>query len=107
MLSQRMTKNFLASYWRKQEVNSDSLFYLDLAEFENSLLYLLKNPQNTPEITKKLHHVKGRLDYASRAFDGGVDVSGDRIIFMVIGTTDSMLYKMNEITALYAALLND
>ena len=106
MLSQRMTKNFLAGYWKGEDITEHSNFYLDIAEFENALLYLIQSEENTPVIAKKLMRVKGQLEYANNAFDGGLKVSGDRIIFMVTGTTDSMLYRMNEITGLYSELLS-
>ncbi|MEM8500742.1 MAG: type IV pili methyl-accepting chemotaxis transducer N-terminal domain-containing protein [Pseudomonadota bacterium] len=104
MLTQRMTKNFLANFWDGQDLGSQSAFYLDLAEFENALQYLLESDENTEEIRKKLLRVRGQLDYASMAFEGGIKVKQDRIIFAVTGTTDSMLYKMDEITRLYSEL---
>jgi hypothetical protein len=104
MLSQRMTKYFLLGYWQGEQIADDNPFYSNLAEYENALNYLLQSPQNTAEIDAKLKRVKGQLDFANKAFDGGLNVSGDRVIFMVTGTTDAMLRQMNEVTALYARL---
>lgn len=104
MLSQRMAKNFLASVWREENVDVDSAFYKDLGEFEQALNFLLQSPDNTEVITQKLLRVKSKLEYASRAFDGGLKLSENSVMVMVTGTTDSVLYKMDEITRLYSEL---
>lgn len=106
MLSQRIAKNYLAHYWGLNDESIEEKLNVDLAEYENALLFLLDNPGNTEKITKKLQRVKGQLNYAIQAFDGVLTLSGDRIIFIVTGTTDTMLKNMDEITHLYANLLS-
>lgn len=104
MLSQRIAKNYLAYYWGvSTEIQED--LYADLAEYELMLEYLKQNPGNTKEITTKLLKVSGNFTYAKKGFDGAMKLKGDRLIYVVIGTTDKMLFNMNEVTKMYAQLL--
>ncbi len=104
MLSQRIAKNYLAYYWGISEDIQEDL-YADLAEYELMLDYLKQNPDNTQEISTNLLKVSGNFTYAKKGFDGAMKLKGDRLIYVVIGTTDKMLFNMNEVTKLYAQLL--
>lgn len=102
MLSQRIAKNYVASFWEVGSDNVRELLAEDLAEFEHMLNYLSDSPLNTEEIEGKLIRTKGHFKYASRGFDGELKLSGDHLIHVVTGTTDIMLRNMNIITGLYA-----
>ncbi len=107
MLSQRIAKNFLASHWGLVGDNSTAMLYEDIAEYENVLSYLSELEINTPEIQTQLNKVNGQFKYASKGFDGAMSLSGQRLIHVVTGTTDSMLRGMNIVTGQYAQLLKD
>ncbi|MGH1372883.1 MAG: type IV pili methyl-accepting chemotaxis transducer N-terminal domain-containing protein [Cellvibrionaceae bacterium] len=107
MLSQRIAKNFLASHWGLEGDNSTAMLYEDIAEYENVLSYLSELEINTPEIQTQLNKVNGQFKYASKGFDGAMSLSGQRLIHVVTGTTDSMLRGMNIVTGQYAQLLKD
>lgn len=106
MLSQRIAKNYVAHFWGVGGENALQLLADDLAEFEHMLNYLMESPLNTPAITTKLIRTKGHFKYAARGFDGEMTTSGDRLIHVTTGTTDIMLHKMNQITKLYADVLD-
>ena len=106
MLSQRIAKNYVAQYWGVAGSDGTRLLYEDLAEFEQMLTFLLESPLNTPDITRNLLKTQGHLSYASRGFDGEMQMSEARQIHVITGTTDIMLRNMNVITQQYAELLN-
>ncbi|WP_043317184.1 type IV pili methyl-accepting chemotaxis transducer N-terminal domain-containing protein [Microbulbifer sp. HZ11] len=106
MLSQRIAKNYVAQYWGVAGSDGTRLLYEDLAEFEQMLTFLLESPLNTPDITRNLLKTQGHLHYASRGFDGEMQISEARQIHVITGTTDIMLRNMNIITGQYAQLLN-
>jgi len=105
MLSQRIAKNYLAYYWLGDSTRLERL-YSDLAEYQLMLAYLKESAFNTREIARKILKTEGHLRYASKGFDGDMTLKGDRLIFVITGTTDIMLNNMNEITGLYAQLLD-
>ncbi len=104
MLSQRIAKNFLAKYWGVSDHATEEL-YADLAEYENVLNYLMESDVNTTEIATQLNKVKGYFTFASKGFDGVMDLSEERLIYVVTGTTDYMLHGMNVTTKMYTELL--
>lgn len=105
MLSQRIAKNYLAKYWQVISEEDTQRLYEDLAEYENTLTYLLDSGINTSEISNKLLKIAGQFSYASKTLDGAANLSGDHLIHVITGTTDSMLRNMDEVTAMYAKLL--
>ena len=106
MLSQRIAKNYVAQFWGVAGSDGTRLLYEDLAEFEQMLTFLMDSPLNTPEITRNLLKTQGHLSYASRGFDGEMQMSEARQIHVITGTTDIMLRNMNVVTGQYAELLN-
>lgn len=48
--------------------------------------------------------MEGQFNYASKGFDGLMQITGDRLIYVITGTTDAMLKNMDDVTKLYAAL---
>ncbi|GAB2188802.1 type IV pili methyl-accepting chemotaxis transducer N-terminal domain-containing protein [Sessilibacter sp. MAH2] len=105
MLSQRIAKNYLAYYWGVSEQGLENL-QADLNEYELTLKYLKNNRFNSDEITRKIKKTEGHLEYATRGFEGDMHLKGERLVFVITGTTDIMLKNMDEITKLYANLLD-
>ena len=106
MLSQRMAKNYLADVWGIADVDGLKEMYADLAEFERMLEFLLSSELNTDQLITKLRRTQGYLDFVSRGFEGEMSLSKERLVQVIPGTTDIMLRKMDEITKLYAQLMN-
>ncbi|WP_045860668.1 type IV pili methyl-accepting chemotaxis transducer N-terminal domain-containing protein [Teredinibacter purpureus] len=106
MLSQRIAKNYLAYYWQIDDGEALQNLYSDLAEYELMLKYLKESDINTDDILRKILKTEGHLEYASKGFDGDMTLKGDRLIFVITGTTDIMLRNMDEITRMYAKLLD-
>lgn len=106
MLSQRIAKNYVAQFWDVAGDRGIERLYEDLAEFQHMLAFLLQSELNTPEITRNLLKTRGHLNYASRGFDGKMQISGERQIHVITGTTDIMLRNMDVVTGQYAELLN-
>lgn len=107
MLSQRMAKNYLAGAWGIADVDGLKEMHADLAEFERMLAFLLSSELNTDQLIEKLKRTQGYLDFVSRGFDGEMSLSKERLVQVIPGTTDIMLRKMDEITKLYAQLMNN
>ncbi len=107
MLSQRMAKNYVAQFWGVAGVDGLKLLYEDLAEFETMLDLLLQSDLNTGGITRDLLKTRGHLTFVTRGFDGNMSISGDRLIFVIAGTTDILLRNMDVITQQYAALFTN
>ncbi|UTA47600.1 type IV pili methyl-accepting chemotaxis transducer N-terminal domain-containing protein [Simiduia sp. 21SJ11W-1] len=104
MLSQRIAKNYFAYYLKLGGEERIKALYEDLAEYETVLGLLEENPLNTEDIVLKLRRVSGHFAYASKGFDGLMSLTGDRLIFVITGTTDAMLKNMDDVTKMYAAL---
>ncbi|MDN3638350.1 type IV pili methyl-accepting chemotaxis transducer N-terminal domain-containing protein [Simiduia curdlanivorans] len=104
MLSQRIAKNYLAYFQKLGGEERIQALYEDLAEYENVLGYLKESTLTTPDILTKLNRVEGQFAYASKGFDGLMQITGDRLIYVITGTTDSMLKNMDDVTKMYAAL---
>lgn len=104
MLSQRIAKNYLAYHFQIGGEERIKALYEDLAEYENVLGFLQESPLNSAEINTKLNKVQGQFAYASKGFDGDMTLKGDRLIYVITGTTDAMLKNMDDVTKLYAAL---
>jgi len=106
MLSQRITKNFLASHWGVDKQAAHEALYEDIAEYDNVLSYLESSELNTPEIDTELSKARGRFKYATKGFDKAMSLSGGLLIHVVTGSTDAMLYGMNKVTGMYAKQLS-
>ncbi|WP_390593194.1 type IV pili methyl-accepting chemotaxis transducer N-terminal domain-containing protein [Simiduia litorea] len=104
MLSQRIAKNYFAYFHKLGGEERIRALYEDLAEYKNVIGYLKQSKLTTPDILAKLHRVEGQFSYASKGFDGLMQISGDRLIYVITGTTDAMLKNMDDVTKMYAAL---
>lgn len=107
MLSQRIAKNYLAYYWDINKEMSLANLYSDLNEFRDKLEYLMSSEHNTTLINQKLTKTMGHFEYAVKGFDGEMSIVGKRLINVTIGTTDTMLFNMDNITKLYAKVLDE
>lgn len=106
MLSQRIAKNYVAEFWQVAGDEGGQRLDEDLEEFRHRLEFLLQSSLNTPEITRNLLKTQGYLNYASRGFEGEMQMSEERQIHVITGTTDMLLRNMDVITGQYAELLN-
>ncbi|SEA30257.1 type IV pili methyl-accepting chemotaxis transducer N-terminal domain-containing protein [Microbulbifer marinus] len=106
MLSQRIAKNYVALFWGVSGEEGVTGLYEDLAEFQHMLDFLLQSPLNTPQITRNLLKTQGHLSYARRGFDAEMQISEERQIHVITGTTDMMLRNMDVITRQYTDLMN-
>lgn len=104
MLSQRIAKNYFAYFLGLGGEERINALYADLAEYEAVLDLLQASELNTEAVTLKLRRVAGQFNYAKKGFDGLMALTGDRLIFVITGTTDAMLKNMDDVTKLYAAL---
>ena len=104
MLSQRIAKNFLMYFWGIKSEQVMKTFNSDIEEYQSTLRRLAANHTNTDQIINKLDRVKQQFVKANQAFDGALNLSGQRVLYVVIGTTDSMLKNMNDVIKLYASL---
>ena len=103
MLSQRIAMFYLAYAWGVP--NSDILkeFQKSKNEFEEALLFLSASELNTADITKALARVGSQWDFSKMTFD----VKKGRLMPSVITVTaNSMLKKMNNITDMYARVVD-
>jgi len=107
MLSQRIAKNYLASYWDIGDDASAERLHEDLAEFSKKLRYLKESPYNTDDISRNLTKTEGHFRFASRGFGGEMKLQGNRLIAVISGTTDTMLRNMDIITQQYAKVLDN
>lgn len=104
MLSQRIAKNYFSYFLSLGGDERIHALYADLAEYEAVLELLQASELNTEAVTLKLRRVAGQFIYAKKGFDGLMALTGDRLIFVITGTTDAMLKNMDDVTKLYAAL---
>jgi len=103
MLSQRIAMLYLAYAW--DVPNSDILkdFDKSKSEFEEALSFLSASELNTADITKSLARVGSQWDFSKMTFD----VKNGRLMPSVITVTaNSMLKKMNNITSMYANVVD-
>lgn len=105
MLSQRIAKYYMAYYFGLRKPQIVDAFNQSMQEYENALRQLEKYQGNTPAIREKLKKVNTQGIFAKIGIQGSPGRE-DLIPFIISVTTESMLIKMDEITGLYAKLLN-
>ncbi|WP_028292303.1 type IV pili methyl-accepting chemotaxis transducer N-terminal domain-containing protein [Oceanobacter kriegii] len=103
MLSQRIAKAYLAMYWR---IDSDEVrqeFSDSIALFEKSLQKLQASGMNTPEVEQALQRVGSQWAFSQSGFK--LDESGRYVPTVISVTTESILWKMNDITKMYEQIM--
>lgn len=99
MLSQRIGKLYTSLAWSGITPEQEAALNQAVEEFEKALVKLQHAPDNTLEVTKKLDKVMSQWKFSKAGFrtlEGGQSTP-----FVISMTTESILKKMNEITALY------
>lgn len=105
MLSQRISKYYIAYYYGLRTPQIIKSFNQAVQEYESALKQLMKHKENTSEINAKLKKVNSQWTFSKvgiKNFPKGKEL----VPFIISVTTESMLVKMHEITKLYAKLLN-
>jgi len=98
MLSQRIAKYYISYQSGIKDKNTVLLMKRTVNQFSKNLEILIKNPSNTPQITKKLEKVEKLWKIVSK-FYNNIEKGGLPII--VFNTTDNITSKMDEVTKLY------
>ena len=99
MLSQRIGKLYTSLSWSGIEPEQEAKLKQAIEEFEEALVQLQKSPDNTAEVAAKLDKVMTQWNFSKAGFRTLED--GKSTPFVISMTTESILKKMNEITALY------
>lgn len=102
MLSQKIAKLYMAMAWKLDMKGLDSDFENTLKDYENGLAQLNQAKENTPLISKKLNKVNAQWKFSKAGFS---QYKENRFVPTLISvTTESILKKMNELTADYQTL---
>ena len=103
MLSQRISKLYMAYCWGVIGDKALDDMMESLSEYEVALDFLKQSPLNSKKIDHNLRKVTGQLKFAQRSFDK-LD-EGSYLIYVVNSTTDTMLNQMNDITGMYVDVM--
>ncbi len=98
MLSQRIAKYYISYQSGIKDENTVTMMRDTVKQFSENLDILIKNPANTPQITKKLLKIE-KLWKIVYKFYNNIEKGGLPLI--VFSTTDKITSKMDEITKLY------
>lgn len=104
MLSQRIARYYLAYHRGLGEQEWLERVYDDLAEYENTLLYLKTTSVNTKAINTMLRKAHSNFRFTNQGFDGILSFTPERLVHVAISSTEMMLYRMDTLTKQYAAL---
>jgi len=101
MLAQRIAKYYIAYQAGIKDKNTVDQMKAAVKAFADAHEALMKNPENTPEINRKLHEID-RLWKIVYKFYLNIEKGGLPLI--VFNTTDDITRKMNQITQMYVDL---
>ncbi len=101
MLAQRIAKYYIAYQAGIKDKNTVDQMKAAVKAFSEAHKALMANPENTPEINRKLHDID-RLWKIVYKFYLNIEKGGLPLI--VFNTTDDITKKMNQITAMYVDL---
>jgi len=101
MLAQRIAKYYIAYQAGIKDKNTVDQMKAAVKAFADAHEALMKNPENTPEINRKLHEID-RLWKIVYKFYLNIEKGGLPLI--VFNTTDDITKKMNQITQMYVDL---
>jgi len=101
MLAQRIAKYYIAYQAGIKDKNTIDQMKAAVSEFSEAHKALMANPNNTPEINRKLNEID-RLWKIVYKFYLNIEKGGLPLI--VFNTTDDITKKMNTITQLYVEL---
>jgi hypothetical protein len=101
MLAQRIAKYYIAYQAGIKDKNTVDQMKTAVSNFERAHKDLMSNPNNTPEINRKLHEID-RLWKIVYKFYLNIEKGGLPLI--VFNSTDNITAKMNKITQMYVEL---
>lgn len=102
MLSQRIAMLYLALSWQLPDAELQGKFNTAVEEFDQGLAELHAAPQNTEEINDRLEHISNQWRFARVGFQLTQD--GRYVPTVIATTSDSLLQKLEALTADYAQL---
>lgn len=101
MLSQRLAKFYMLRAWGVDDSGVRSEMEQAKNEFKGALSELRAAPENTDEIKQALE--KAHADWT--LFKHGLERNGKKLVPLIVGmTSEKLLNRMNDITALYSSL---
>jgi hypothetical protein len=103
MLSQRIAKVYVALSWHIEDPELIKEFNDSIQLFDQSLLTLNKYQGNTLEIKKSLFNVSNQWKFSKSGFK--LEQGGRYVPTVIAVTTESILKKMEKITAMYSDLM--
>ncbi len=101
MLAQRIAKYYIAYQAGIKDKNTVDQMKAAVKAFSEAHKALMANPENTPEINRKLHDID-RLWKIVYKFYLNIEKGGLPLI--VFNTTDDITKKMNQVTEMYVKL---
>lgn len=99
MLSQRMAMLHMLKIWGVSDETTEKMAQQAHEQFLDAQNKLLKEPRNTPEITKDLTMVANSLKLLDHSLK-----SAEGLTYTVATTSEKMLNAMDEVTRAYVAL---
>lgn len=103
MLSQRIAKDYVAMYWRVDDTAARKELDDSIALFDQSLQTLQASPLNTAEVSAALERVRSQWAFSQNGFR--LEENGRYVPTVISVTTESILWKMNDITKLYEQIM--
>ncbi len=103
MLSQRIAKAYVAMYWNIQSEFVRQEFEQAKTLFSDSLTKLKSSPLNTVEVKEALDRVSSQWQFSESGFK--LDDKGRYVPTVISVTTESILWKMNDITKMYEGIM--
>ncbi|MAS25310.1 MAG: hypothetical protein CMI03_16620 [Oceanospirillaceae bacterium] len=105
MLSQRIAKAYVAMYWRVDTETAHKEFQQSIALFDESLQKLSASDINTSEVVDALSKVSSQWHFSQNGFR--LEENGRYVPTVIAVTTESILWKMNDITKMYEEIMSD
>lgn len=102
MLSQRIAMLYLALSWNLPDAGLQRKFDTAVEEFDQGLSELHAAKQNTEEINDRLEHISNQWRFARVGFQLAHD--SRYVPTVIVTTSDSLLQKLEALTADYAQL---
>lgn len=104
MLSQRIAKTYIALYWNVESPQVREEFETAKQQFTSALLKLKESPLNNRQVKQALERVESQWKFSESGFRLNSD--GHYVPTVISVTTESILWKMNDITRMYEEIMN-
>ena len=103
MLSQRIAKAYIALYWKGKSAHVQKEFEDAKQQFASALTKLQRSPLNTTQVSEALSKVESQWKFSQSGFE--LDENGHYVPTIISVTTESILWKMNDITKMYENIM--